>query len=117
MCPRINPKLDQIGDFKDKNIAAKYVCRIIDQSIHRSYEIFEVNYIAYDMLNNTEQFKRYYTDEQRKAFEEYLHNQLAKIDDVGNITEEEHQFMVNLLLVMYSNPLKNKLRTILGDFN
>jgi hypothetical protein len=114
MTPRINTKLDQIGDFKDKNEAAKWVCRIIDQSIHRSYEIFEVNYVAYDMLYATDRFERKYTPEQKKAFIDYLNAQIAKID-VENITDEEHKFMEEMMLVMYSNPLKNKLRTILGE--
>jgi hypothetical protein len=34
---------------------------------------------------------------------------------VENITDEEHKFMEEMMLVMYSNPLKNKLRTILGE--
>ncbi len=40
LTPRINSKLDQIGDFSDKNKAAKHVACLIDQAIHRSYEIY-----------------------------------------------------------------------------
>lgn len=113
LTPRINAKLDQIGDFKDNNTAARYVGALIDQAIHRSYEIFPINYIAYDMLHNTERFHRKYTDEQKRETEEYFKRQLAKVD-VANISEEERDFMMEMMLVMYANPLKNKLKTLLG---
>ncbi|MBQ1268326.1 MAG: 1-acyl-sn-glycerol-3-phosphate acyltransferase, partial [Muribaculaceae bacterium] len=114
MTPRINQKLDQIGDFKDTNVAAHNVVRIIDQAIHRSYEIFEVNYIAFDLLNKTNRFERKYTSEQKEQFIDYLNTQLDKVD-VQDVTTEERDYMMTLMLTMYSNPLKNKLHTILGE--
>ena len=114
LTPRINAKIDQIGDFKDRNQAAAAVCHIIDQAIHRSYMIYPLNYVAFDMLNHTDRFARQYTEEQKKQFIDYLNGQIAKID-VPGITPDEHAYMEELLLVMYSNPLKNKLRTILGS--
>lgn len=113
LTPRINSKIDQIGDFDDKNVAARHVCCLIDQAIHRSYEIFPINYVAFDMLNNTHRFERKYTKEQREKFEEYLNGQIAKID-VSDISTEEHGWLREMMLTMYANPLKNKLKTILG---
>ena len=113
LTPRINTKLDQIGDLGDNNVAAKYVGCLIDQAIHRSYEIFPINYVAFDMLHNTERFKRKYTREQEEEAKEYFHRQLSKAD-VPDLTEEERNYMLEMMLVMYSKPLKNKLRTILG---
>lgn len=113
MTPRINAKLDQIGDFRDVNRAARCVGSIIDQAIHRSYEIFPVNYIAYDLLHSTTRFARKYTEDQKNSIEEYFSGQLAKVD-LENITDEERDFMMQMILTMYANPLKNKLRTILG---
>ncbi len=113
LTPRINSKLDQIGDFKDANQAAKCVGSIIDQQIHRSYEIFSINYVAFDMLNNTSRFARKYTPERRREVEDYFNSQLSKVD-LPDVTDEERAFMMEKMLVMYANPLKNKLRTILG---
>lgn len=113
LTPRINPKLDQLGEFPDVNTSAKYVGALIDQAIHRSYEIFPINYIAFDMLHHCERFSRKYTPEQRLATEEYFHNQLKKVE-VDDVTEEEKAFMLEMMLIMYANPLKNKLKTILG---
>lgn len=113
LTPRINTKLDQLGDFPDNNTAARYVGCLIDQAIHRSYEIFPINYIAYDMLHNQKRFAGKYTEEQRRVVVDYLNAQLDKVE-LDNITKEEHDYMLEMMLIMYSNPLKNKLKTLLG---
>lgn len=113
LTPRINSRLDQIGDFPDTNTAARHVCCIIDQAIHRSYEIFPINYIAFDMLEHTSRFARKYTPEQKSGFEDYLESQLDKVD-LCDITSEEREWMRERIVTMYANPLRNKLKTILG---
>lgn len=113
LTPRINAKLDEIGEFKDNNISARYVCALIDQAIHRSYEIFTINYVAYDLLNNTTRFAHKYDEVQKKQTEDYLDAQLAKVD-LQDVTPEEYAYMKQMMLVMYANPLKNKLRAIIG---
>lgn len=113
LTPRINSRLDQIGDFPDTNTAARHVCCIIDQAIHRSYEIFPINYIAFDMLEHTSRFARKYTPEQKSGFEDYLESQLDKVN-LCDITSEEREWMRERIVTMYANPLRNKLKTILG---
>ncbi len=113
LTPRINARIDEIGEFKDNNKAAGYVCRIIDNAIHRSYEIFPINYIAYDRLNSTNRFKAKYTDEEMAEFSEYLNGQVAKID-LPDLQVEEVEYLHKLLLTMYANPLINKLKALLG---
>lgn len=113
LTPRINSKLDQIGNFKDVNTSAKYVVKIIDQAIHRSYMIYTINYVAFDVLNETDRFSAYYTPERKAEVMDYFNAQLDKVD-LPDITVEERQFMLTMMLTMYANPLKNKLSTILG---
>lgn len=113
LTPRINNKLDEIGESKDNNTAAKWVCRIIDQAIHRSYEIFDINYVSYDLLYNTHRFASKYDDTVKLKVEDYFNRQLDKID-LKDITTEERNFMLEKMYVMYANPLKNKLKTIIG---
>ncbi|MDE7412206.1 MAG: olfactory receptor family 51 protein [Muribaculaceae bacterium] len=115
MTPRINTRLEQIGDFRDTNTAAKYVGALIDNAIHRSYEIFPINYVAYDILHESKRFASKYTPEQKEETIEYFNRQLNKVEE-KNVTEEERKFMLEMMLVMYSNPLKNKLKTLLGGF-
>ncbi len=113
LTPRINSKLDQIGDFSDKNHAAKHVGCLIDQAIHRSYEIFEINYVAFDLLHHTDRFARKYTDEKKEETIAYFNRQLDKVD-APDITPEEREYMWQMILTMYANPLRNKLRSLLG---
>lgn len=113
LTPRINTKIDEIGEFRDTNTSAKYVGTIIDQAIHRSYEIFPINYVAYDVLNGTTRFESKYTESERIEVLHYFENQLAKVE-LENITEDERQYMMQMMLTMYANPLKNKLKALLG---
>lgn len=113
LTPRINSRLEQIGETKDRNTAAKWVGRIIDQAIHRSYEIFDINYVAYDLLHGCNRFASHYTDERKKEVEGYFNSQLDKVD-LADVTVEERAFMLEKMYVMYANPLRNKLRTIIG---
>lgn len=113
LTPRINSRLEQIGETKDRNTAAKWIGRIIDQAIHRSYEIFDINYIAYDLLHNSTRFASRYTEEKRREVIDYFETQIDKVD-LKDVTLAERDFMINRMQVMYANPLKNKLRTIIG---
>lgn len=113
LTPRINSRLEQIGETKDRNTAARWIGRIIDQAIHRSYEIFDINYIAYDLLHETNRFESHYTEEKKREVSDYFNAQLDKVE-LPDITFEERDYMLNRMYVMYANPLKNKLRTIIG---
>ncbi len=113
LTPRINAKVDEIGEFRDNNKGAKYICALIDQAIHRSYEIFKINYVAFDLLHSTNRFANKYDDADKQKVEEYFERQLSKVD-IPDITPEEYDYMKEMMLIMYANPLKNKLRAILG---
>ena len=65
------------------------------------------------MLNGGNRFARKYTDAERDAVENYMNSQLDKID-LPDITTEEREYLRTMMLTMYANPLKNKLKTILG---
>lgn len=113
LTPRINSKLNEIGEFKDNNKAAHHVGCLIDQAIHRSYEIFEINYVAFDMLHSTDRFSGKYTPEKKEEVIGYFNSQLDKVE-LTDITPDEREYMWQMMLIMYSNPLKNKLRALLG---
>lgn len=113
LTPRINARLDQIGEFHDANTAAKYVARLVDMAIHRSYEIFSINYVAFDILHKTDRFSHLYTEQCRDEVTDYFNRQLDKVD-LTDVTAEEREYMMKMMLTMYANPLKNKLRAILG---
>ncbi|MCH5232748.1 MAG: acyltransferase [Muribaculaceae bacterium] len=113
LTPRINGKLDEIGEFKDNNKAAHHVGCLIDQAIHRSYNIFEINYVAFDILHETDRFSLKYDSRQKEEIIDYFNRQLDKVD-LEDITPQERDYMWQMMLIMYSNPLKNKLKALLG---
>lgn len=107
----INPVLEQISPDMDKGEVAKQICSLVDNSIYRGYHIYPINYIALDKLETTQRFADKYTIEDVVAFDKYIETQLAKIEDVPNLTDEDMRFMREMMLTMYANPLRNKLRT------
>lgn len=103
----INPELDKITE-PDKRLQPEIAAQIIDKEIHRNYEIFPCNYIAYDLFYKETRFEDKYTSEQLKEFKDYLDKQIKKID----LDYIDYDFVWDKMLEMYSNTLKNYLTTI-----
>lgn len=100
----INDKLDSIESLEKKERTSA-VARIIDREIHLNYEFYPCNYIANDLLINSDQYKEYYTDQQEADFKEYLAKQIDKI----KLENKDIPFLRTKILEMYSNTLKNYL--------
>lgn len=106
--PCVNFKLDEVSTDIDKAELLNIVKTEIDKSIYKGYKLYPCNYIAYDMAHNTSKFLHSaYTIEDKDRFVAYVENQLMKIDI--ETTEEEKEYMRNMIYAMYYNPLKNKL--------
>ena len=106
--PCVNFKLDEVSTDIDKAELLNIVKTEIDKSIYKGYKLYPCNYIAYDMAHNTSKFiHSAYTIEDKDRFVAYVENQLKKIDI--ETTEEEKEYMRNMIYAMYYNPLKNKL--------
>ena len=106
--PCVNFKLDEVSTDIDKAELLNIVKTEIDKSIYKGYKLYPCNYIAYDMAHNTSKFLHSaYTIEDKDRFVAYVENQLKKIDI--ETTEEEKEYMRNMIYAMYYNPLKNKL--------
>lgn len=104
----INDELSALTDAPRSEIVHKAV-GIIDRSIHCGYRIFPCNYIAFDTINGTDEYASQYTEEEAKAFNEYIDRQLAKVEEeVEGITDDERTFMRETMMQMYANPLKNQ---------
>lgn len=107
----INPQLESLRDL-DKNAQLAAVCQIIDSHIHSGYRIYPCNYIAYDLRFKTERFNREYTKDDVERFNAYIDNQLAKVPKELDFipSKEDNEYMRDMILIMYSNPLINKLQ-------
>lgn len=95
----------------DRNSVVHAAREIIDSEIHAGYEIFPINYIACDELENKTAFADRYTPEQVAEVNKYFEQQASRID-LDDITEEEKRFIREMFLTMYANPLINKLQDI-----
>ena len=100
----INTWIDQLADLP-KTEFFKAVAERMDTEIHKGYELFPCNYIAFDMLNGDQANSAYYTSADKQRFETYLSGQLAKI----TIDHKDETFLRERMLTMYANPLRNYL--------
>lgn len=108
VCPCINPELDAISPLTDKIEIVKRVCAMIDCAIHSHYHIYPINYIAHDLLHNSSTYSGHYTESDVESFRAYIDRQLGKVD-LPEVSDLDLNFMREMMLTMYANPLRNKL--------
>jgi hypothetical protein len=106
--PCINTELEKEDPQKDRHEVLHNICSLIDSSIHSGYKIYPINYIAYDELRECNEFESNYTQSDVTKFDQYIATQLAKVD-IDGLTSDDIKYMRNMMLTMYSNPLRNKL--------
>ena len=89
-----------IAETNNSNKQIQALAQVIDDSILQSYKLWPTNYIAYDILNNSERFSNYYSDKEKQLFERRLE---LKIDADNDVLREG-------FLAMYANPVVNKMK-------
>lgn len=105
--PPVNNRLKNCVET-DRNSVVRCAREIIDSEIHYGYKIYPINYIAYDRLHHTDRFADCYTPEQVREVDDYLDRQEARVD-VADMSADERDFVREMFLKMYANPLINKL--------
>ncbi|MFD1094328.1 1-acyl-sn-glycerol-3-phosphate acyltransferase [Salegentibacter chungangensis] len=76
----------------------KAIASKIDEMIYEHYKLWPANYIAHDLLYNSEEYSDFYTSKEKRQFERRLTRRI----DVKNALE------LNSYLLMYANPVINK---------
>ena len=106
----INEELDKaLNDTDDRITILEKTAEIIDYRIHKNYRIFPGNYVALDNLRNqTHFFGKIYSEEEKNKFENYIENQIKKIE----LPRKDMLFLRGKLMEMYANPLINRLNAI-----
>lgn len=105
VAPCINDELAEMDHSLPKAELFARISALIDKRIHSNYRIYSGNYVAHDLLSGTTKFAANYTLEEKLRFEQYLEQQLEKIQ----ILNKDTAFLRERLLLMYSNPLTNYL--------
>ena len=89
----------EIGhDFGSVNEQLKEIASKVDDEIHKNYKLWPSNYIAHDLLNNTDRYASNYTYKEKRRFERRLKRRV----DFKNSLE------LNSYLLMYANPVINR---------
>ncbi len=104
----INDDILNLGNaISNKNELYTVIAQLIDKHIYLGYTIFNVNKIAFDILDGTGRFEKDYTLIEKLDFEKYLEMQIEKI----KIENRDDDFLMRKMLEMYANPLVNQLDT------
>jgi 1-acyl-sn-glycerol-3-phosphate acyltransferase len=102
----LDKELDTIMEENNNtNKQIQAVAQLIDDSILQSYHLWPTNYIAFDILNDTDQFAKFYTEKEKQLFERRLELRI----NADNATLKDG------FLAMYANPVVNKLKYINED--
>lgn len=97
----LDSEIDEVVSVEQNpNKQIQLLTQKVDDSILKSYKLWPTNYIAYDMLYNTNQFEKEYTLEEKQLFQRRLE---LRIDDNSAVLKEG-------FLAMYANPVVNKLK-------
>lgn len=104
----INEELGKLDTGMSKNRLYQQIAELIDRSIHRNYRLYPANYIAHDLLEQSDAFSSHYTVEDKERFRQYMEKQLGKIQR----TEKDMPYLRGKMLLMYANPLRNHLAAL-----
>ncbi len=103
--PCINAALSNIDASLPKQELYEQIAALIDKGIHQNYRLYPINYVAYDLLKDSDAFAAHYTAEEKAKVMNYLEGQLAKIV----IPNRDDAYLRERMLEMYANPLVNNL--------
>ena len=105
--PCIDEYLDILDPEMPKQELFNTIAAHLDHEIHSHYRLYPGNYVALDLLENTEAHASEYTPEDKARFEKYIAGQLAKIE----LPDKDEAFLKEKILTMYANPVRNFLAT------
>ncbi|MFB9078333.1 1-acyl-sn-glycerol-3-phosphate acyltransferase [Flavobacterium procerum] len=97
----LDTEIDQImaeNDNANKQVLA--LAQTIDDVILKNYQLWPTNFIAYDILNETDRFADKYKESEKSLFERRLE---MRIGSDNPVTRQG-------FLAMYANPVVNKLK-------
>jgi len=96
-------KKEELEAISQDNVKVRIseLAQIIDNRINNEFKLWKTNYIAYDIINNSNVYADKYTPEQKADFTEYMNSQLNKI--IG-----EREVLKRIFLGIYANPVTNR---------
>ena len=97
----LDHELDVIeAEVDNSNKQFQAIAQVIDESILSNYMLWPTNYIAFDMLNNSNTYAHLYSENEKSLFERRLEMRI----------DEDNPIALQGFLNMYANPVINKLK-------
>lgn len=97
----LDTEIDEIvKNYDTSNKQVQALAQVIDESIIRNYKLWPTNFIAYDIMNDTNTYSHLYTENEKMLFERRLEMRI----------DHEHPIAKQGFLAMYANPVVNKLK-------
>lgn len=101
-----------MSGISNKNEKFRMLSEAIDEEMHRIYCLWPNNYIAYDLLHGSREYKDQYSNIQRIAFVNYIRGHVLRLalskKKLGLPGENFNSIAREILLQMYANPVINK---------
>jgi len=98
----INPILDRISNSDLPNTEiVDVVVNELDKQIYSNFKLWPNNYVAYDLINDTDKYSAEYTAKEKETFIQYTNKIIDEI-------EFKDPDIRKILLGIYANPVKNK---------
>jgi hypothetical protein len=108
----LTPFLDQMKEIQNKNEKYRFLTQAIDREMHRIFKLWPTNYIAYDLLMGTKEYKEHYSNIQKIAFGNYIRANVFRLSLHRKKTTLPKQGFTQLareiMLQMYANPVINR---------
>lgn len=102
---------EQIKLITNKNEKIRAVGEAIDRQMHAIYKLWPTNYIAYDVLHDSREYKNEYSNIQKIAFQNYVRGRVWKLvlgrKKTGLPKENLFKMAREIMLEMYANPVVN----------
>ena len=97
----IDSEIDLLAlENQNTNKLIQALAQEIDNQILKNYRLWPTNYIAFDIINKTNKFKDFYSENEKSLFERRLE---MKID-------ANNPILLESFLNMYANPVVNKMQ-------
>lgn len=97
----LDTEIDTIKkEFDNSNKQIQALAQVMDDSILKNYKLWPTNYIAYDILNKSNEYAHLYTENEKSLFERRLEMRI----------DADNPVALQGLLDMYANPVVNNLK-------
>ena len=99
----LDMELNVFDDIPSSKKQLETLAEMIDQRIHQHYKLRPINYVAHDLLTQSDTFRNYYSAEEHTRLLAFFEERFKLL------TDDDEGLGRAYLLKMYANPLVNQL--------